>query len=143
MLIPLAGDGGESACLSMGDIRGANLSSCELVVLSGCRTGVRYRTGRIDLPSLGESFLVSGAGAVVFTGWNVGDENAALVMHGFNDRYAMTRLDPVAALCDARRSLIRNGVNPQTWAVYSIAVAERALPEEEIQGADSAWIPAP
>jgi CHAT domain-containing protein len=77
----------------------------------------------------------------VLTRWNIEDETGALVMHEFNDLRTVAGFDPVAALCEARRELIRAGMTPRIWAAYSIAIAEQSLPEET-KGADSAWIPA-
>jgi len=125
--LPLATSGEnreEDAYLDVVDVRGADLSKCRLVVLSSCVSGANYVSGRACVPSLAEAFVGAGAKAVISTGWNVEDEDAARVMAAFADEFGRSQHDPVRALNDARRKLFRDGASPKVWASYSIMLGE-------------------
>ena len=68
--------------LEAADILQANLSRCDLVVLSGCASGAPYVEDSITAPGLGDAFLDAGARNVAQTLWQVEDETAAPVMLG-------------------------------------------------------------
>lgn len=137
-LFPLALGADGKDRIDMNDLRRADLSRCELAVLSGCATGVRYRSGSTELPSFGDLFLEAGARNVIVTGWNVDDANGALLMHQFNDHYGANQDDPTATLCVIRRDLIRRGAHPHVWAAYTIL---SNVPVRDIPGfeSESAW----
>lgn len=143
--LPLAGDGvtaGDvegAACVGLREVQRADLSRCALVVLSGCGTGVRYAAGTAEIPSLGDMFAKAGAAAVVQTGWSVRDADGAAVMHRFNERYARGRRDPVTALGDARRDLIRLGFPPNVWAAYTLLLSPPAEEPATARNLETAW----
>jgi CHAT domain-containing protein len=141
-MIPLAADSCGSAHVDMKDIRGADLRSCELVVLSGCGSGVRFPAGANELPSLGELFVEAGAAAVVQTGWSVGDQESSLLMHEFNGRFVADPENPVRALCQARRELMRKDHSPRLWAAYSIVLPGPPARPTSGEGVERSWIAA-
>jgi hypothetical protein len=137
--IPLAASPDDDGLLRMADIRDRRLDHADLVVLSGCGTGVGYRSGHISIPSLAEIFLEAGAARVISTGWSVRDADAAAVMRAFNQCRAAGTVDPVTALGDARRRLIAAGVPPSVWAAYTI-LTDRPDPNPAAEGPQSAWM---
>jgi CHAT domain-containing protein len=112
------------AYLELADILGADLSGCELVVLSSCASGAPYVEGHVASPSLGDAFVDAGARAVVGTFWSVRDDAAARVMREFARAYRGRGADAVTALCAARRRLLEEGVSPHEWAAYAITLGE-------------------
>jgi tetratricopeptide (TPR) repeat protein len=120
-LLPLAG-ADDDGRLAVADVLAADLTGCRLAVLAGCATGRRYRSDRVELPSLGDAFRAAGAGAVVATGWNVRDADAAALVREFDREWAGSEADAVAALGRARRTLMARGVSPAAWAAWSILV---------------------
>ncbi|HMB70156.1 MAG TPA: CHAT domain-containing protein, partial [bacterium] len=126
--LPLAGATGgpaaaEEAYLDVADIRGADLSGCELVVLSACASGAPYVTPGNAAPSLGDAFLDSGAAAVVQTLWDIRDEEARIVMERFLESWQEDPRDPARALCAARRRVRRDSPalrHPAAWGSYVV-----------------------
>lgn len=110
------------AYLELADILGADLSRCELVVLSSCASGAPYVARHVASPSLGDAFIDAGAHAVVSTFWSVRDDAAARVMREFAREYGGRGSDAVAALSAARRRMMREGAGPHEWAAYAITL---------------------
>lgn len=128
MLVPLAtsGDyaGPDETCLDVTDIRSADLGGCDLVVLSGCSSGLSYAGSCGASPSLGEAFLDAGVGAVVQTFWDVRDDDARQIMTAYAQCWGTTVNDRIRGLCDCRRQYIEIGETgrPFLWAAYSIKI---------------------
>ena len=134
-LLPLASielqtarGGPDAAFLDIADVRSADLSGCEVVVLSGCSSGAPYVGRRNTGPSFGDAFLDAGAGAVVQTYWDVRDDQARDLMEVFVGRWDGSSSSVVSALCDARREAMQgpDGIrHPFSWAVYSVQINGR------------------
>jgi tetratricopeptide (TPR) repeat protein len=134
-LLPLASieqqaaqGGPDAAFLDVADVRSADLSRCEVVVLSGCSSGTPYVGRRNTAPSFGDAFLDAGAGAVVQTYWDVRDDRARDLMEAFVSRWDGSSASVVKALCDARREAMQgpDGIrHPFSWAAYSVQINGR------------------
>jgi CHAT domain-containing protein len=131
MLIPLIEpqemSAPDAAYLDFCDIRTADFSQCELVVLSGCSSGAPYVNDRNAGPSLGDAFLDAGAGAVIQTFWDVKDDEAKQLMTLFIPVWRSGQRSQIQALCDARRTLIQksDGVRHLSrWAPFFIKLGE-------------------
>ena len=112
--------------LDVTDIRGADLRRCDLVVLSGCSSGLQYVAAMGAAPSLGDAFLDAGAGAVIYTFWDVRDDDARRIGAAFAVEWKSAKKNEIRALADARRTEIRGprGVrHPFFWASYAITVS--------------------
>lgn len=99
---------GNDAWLSLADMAGESfdLSGVELLVLSGCETGI---SDSLDLGLEGLAGLLQAKGArqVVATLWRIADRDARQLMAGFYDSLLSGRQsDPVLALADAQRAAI-------------------------------------
>lgn len=107
--------------LDIRDIRSADFSGCDLVVLSGCSSGDPYVGRSTSAPSLSDAFLDAGAGAVVQTFWDIRDDDARAVMSLFLDMWMGKEMKIQEALSAARRQLVAEGGHPpSTWAAYSV-----------------------
>jgi CHAT domain-containing protein/Tfp pilus assembly protein PilF len=99
-----------------------------LVFLSGCETGLGvagstdFAVGE-DFATLGQAFLLAGAGNVVATLWRIEDAGAA----AFADRFYvhLASVGPVEALARAQRDLLSGGRYraPFYWAAYAMSGA--------------------
>ena len=119
-LLPLAGGDDTESYLSVMDVRQADLSGCEMVVLSGCATGAPYVEATISGASLGDAFIDAGAGVAIQTHWEVRDDHARLTMSAFLDNWRNTA-DPVRAMSDARRELMEQSPHPHFWSAYGVS----------------------
>ena len=129
VLIPLpAPDGAispESGFLDFTDIRSADFSRCDFVVLSGCSSGVPSVATRNIGPSLGDAFLDAGAAVVIATFWDVKDEEARKLMTHYAGELEMSGHAHIRSLCDARRTLLKEDPGSRQsfdWASYAIHV---------------------
>jgi CHAT domain-containing protein/lipopolysaccharide biosynthesis regulator YciM len=91
--------------LSAADIFNLRLSA-ELVVLSGCRTGLGKDVRGEGLVGLTRAFMYAGAGEVVASLWNVDDAATAELMRRFyQEMLGPRRSSPAAALRAAQRGV--------------------------------------
>ena len=125
--IPLAIDHtpGADATLEVADVRGRDLSRCELVVLSTCASGVPYVGRRRVGPSMADAFLDAGARAVLRSLRPVEDAEARRFVVAFLGEWRRNGRDAVAAAHAARRSLFAKDPSrdsPASWATWSVAV---------------------
>ena len=112
------------ALLNYGEIREANLSNCNLVVLSGCATGTAYTNEKGAAPSLGDAFLDAGARQVIHTRWRVEDQKAYDLSRTFIRDWSRGE-SPVVALNRAQRDAWRSARQPSaTWTSYSVSLSQ-------------------
>jgi CHAT domain-containing protein len=112
-----------NSCLDMADIRAADFSRCNAVVLNQCSSGKPYLGARNSSPGLASAFLDSGAGTVVQTLWNVRDDYAGAFMPSIISDLESSSLELVRALCRAKRArmISESGIrHPFLWAPYTI-----------------------
>ncbi len=102
--------------LSLMDLYGIRLKA-ELVVLSGCGTGMSAVSGADELVGLTRGLLYAGARAVVATLWDVNDESTAQFMEGFY-RHLLASERPAAALRAAQLELRERYPHPYYWAPF-------------------------
>lgn len=104
--------------LSVLDLYGLDLNA-ELVVLSGCSTGLSEVRGGDEQVGLSRGVLYAGARALVSTLWDVHDESTALLMGGLYRRLAAGET-PAAALAGAARELRQSYPEPYYWAPFML-----------------------
>jgi CHAT domain-containing protein len=131
MLIPLAPPktlaGPHASYLDVTDVRSADLSKCNLVVLSGCSSGAPYVDENAVGPSLGDAFLDAGAAAVVQTFWDVRDDNASKLMKSYISSWKDPDFEKIHSLCEIRRKALQSPKGPRhpsTWAAYAIKIGK-------------------
>ncbi len=107
-----------SGRLSVLDLYGLGLGA-ELVVLSGCSTGLNVVRGGDEQVGLTRGLLYAGARALVVTLWDVSDESTALMMESLYRRLAGGE-PPAAALAGAMRSLRERYPEPYHWAPFML-----------------------
>jgi CHAT domain-containing protein/tetratricopeptide (TPR) repeat protein len=93
----------------------------ELVVLSGCRTGLGKQIKGEGLMGLTRGFMYAGAARVMVSLWDVSDEASAKLMVEFYKRMlGKERLSPAAALRGAQMALWRQERwrAPYYWAAF-------------------------
>lgn len=81
-LTPGSGEASDDGFLTLAEIHGLNLRSCELAVLSACETNAGPQQRGEGVWALSRAFLVAGARRVVASNWLVDDEaTASLICH--------------------------------------------------------------
>ena len=90
--------------------------SCELVVLSCCKTGRGKITGD-GILGLSRSLMCAGVMNMVVTRWPILDESTSLLMEHFYGHYAKDRDAPVA-LRFSMLHLIQNRYSVKQWAPF-------------------------
>ncbi len=102
--------------LSLFDLYGLELDA-DLVVLSGCGTGLAEVTAADELVGLARGLLYAGARSVLVTLWDVNDESTTELVGAFYRRLAAGS-GPAAALRAAMRELREAHPHPYYWAPF-------------------------
>lgn len=94
----------------------------ELVVLSGCRTGLGKEIRGEGLVGLTRAFMYAGAARVMVSLWDVNDEATAELMKRFYRGLLAKKLSPAAALRAAQVSMARDKrwSAPYYWAAFTL-----------------------
>jgi CHAT domain-containing protein/tetratricopeptide (TPR) repeat protein len=94
----------------------------ELVVLSGCRSGLGKELRGEGLLGLTQSFFQAGATRVLVSLWDVGDEPTARLMEAFYRELLGERRSPAAALRAAQLALRQDPqwAAPYYWAGFEL-----------------------
>ncbi|MEM3433858.1 MAG: CHAT domain-containing protein [Candidatus Methanomethyliaceae archaeon] len=109
--------------LTLGEVYGLDLKSCELVVLSACETNVGPEQRGEGVHGLARGFLIAGARRVVASNWQVADEATANLMTIFatyvaQDQRAGRQPDYAAALQKAKRWMRTQKEHPEWQQPY-------------------------
>lgn len=108
--------------LRVGDIYNLKLNA-EMVVLSGCQTGLGKEIKGEGLVGLTRGFMYAGARRVTVSLWDVNDEATSDLMGKFyREMLGTKKLAPASALRQAQISMIRNDKwkNPYYWASFTL-----------------------
>lgn len=95
----------------------------ELVVLSGCRTGLGKEIRGEGLIGMTRGFMYAGAKRVVVSLWDVNDEGTSELMANFyREMLGNKKLSPASALRQAQISLLKDKrwQNPYFWATFTL-----------------------
>lgn len=109
----------QNGLLQLHDIYGLHLNA-DLVVLSGCQTGLGKELSGEGLIGLTQSFLYAGSRSVVVTLWDVQDRPTATLMTDFYRAMLKEGMPPAAALRQAKLNMYREGLGPSYWAAFVI-----------------------
>lgn len=113
----------EDGILSAQEIASLPLDGVELVVLSGCETGLGTVAASEGVLGLERAFRVAGVRTVVASLWSVEDRSASLWMSRFHAAHASGQ-SPLAAAHDAMRDVrARGGLlsHPFHWAAFVVS----------------------
>jgi len=109
----------QRSLLSTSDVFNLQLNS-DLVVLSGCRTGLGTEIKGEGLVGLTGGFMYAGAKRVVVSLWSVEDKATSELMQRFYQRIFKDKLPPTQALRQAQLSMLREQYSPYQWAAFSL-----------------------
>jgi CHAT domain-containing protein/Tfp pilus assembly protein PilF len=101
----------------------------ELVVLSGCQTGLGKQIRGEGVVGLTRAFMYAGAARVLVSLWDVNDKATAELMERFySNMLGKPRLQPAAALRAAQLSMWKEkGLSPYYWAAFVMNGELRAV----------------
>ena len=116
--LALSAEGEDSGLVTLHDLHMVRFES-DLVVISGCETGLGQAISSEGLNSLARTFLAQGARSTVSTLWPVTDTASARFMVSFYDRLA-AGAPLVHALASTQRELrsLRRHRSPADWGGY-------------------------
>jgi CHAT domain-containing protein/tetratricopeptide (TPR) repeat protein len=115
---------GDDGILTVDEARWLDLSSCRIVVLSACQTGLGKPFAGESLLGLRRSLRIAGARATVTSLWRVEDAATAALMADFHRGIARGDADAATALCAAQRQALararaQGGEGlPATWGAF-------------------------
>ena len=113
----LAGGGGEDGTLRVAEAFGLSLDA-DLVVLSGCSTGLGRVTGD-GILGLARAFLYAGTPSVVVSQWDVSDRATAFLMDRFYAGIKAGR-GKARSLRAAQLATRARFPHPALWAAFSL-----------------------
>ncbi|MGL4552143.1 MAG: CHAT domain-containing protein, partial [Gemmataceae bacterium] len=102
--VVLAGEAGSLTALEVGE---ADLSGCDLTVLSACQTGLGRRTGGEGMLGLQRALHVAGCRRVVSSVWSVDDAATSVLMGRFYHHLWKDGRTPLEALRQAQLDVLR------------------------------------
>jgi len=91
-------------------------TQAELIVLSGCQTGVNEYQAGDELFGLVRSILHSGADSLLVSLWAANDESTEKLFHHFYRHYPS--VNKASALRQAMKALIKDGYTPFYWGAF-------------------------
>lgn len=106
--------------LRVGDVYNLKIPA-ELVVLSGCRTGLGKEIKGEGLVGLTRGFIYAGARRVAVSLWDVNDEATSILMEKlYKEMLGDKKLSPASALRQAQIEMIKDKKrgNPYYWAAF-------------------------
>ena len=105
--------------LTVRDVYGLDLNSCELVTLSACETGVNHLAPGDEWIGLARGFFSAGSPSLLVSQWIVDDEATARLMIEFYSRLRAGD-GPAASLRYAQCQLLKEKPHPYFWAPFVI-----------------------
>jgi len=111
----------QRSLLSTPDVFNLQLSA-DLVVLSGCRTGLGKQIKGEGLIGLTGGLMYAGAERVVVSLWSVDDQATAAFMSQFYQGVLKQNLPPAKALREAQLAILKQPrwQNPYYWAAFTL-----------------------
>lgn len=111
----LSADATEDGYLRLDEVFGMDLRA-DLVVLSGCSTGLGRQSGD-GIFGLARGFIYAGTPTVVVSMWDVSDQATTLLMDEFYTALSRGR-SKAEALAEAQRAARRRFRHPALWAAF-------------------------
>lgn len=110
----------DDGILSALEISQLDLSETELVVLSGCETGLGDVNTSEGLYGLSRAFKIAGAANIVQSLWQIPDYQTMELMKHFYTNLIINKLKPNVALKNAQNSMRSKKYEPYFWAGFLI-----------------------
>ena len=108
-----------SGILTSREVQELDLSDCEMITLSCCRTACGKVTGD-GILGLSRALYVAGAMCLVTTLWPIEDKPTVQLMRVFYTHYSSSR-DAASSMRNAMLSLISSGYSLEHWAAFCIS----------------------
>ncbi len=107
--------------LTAEELAGADLSACELAVLSACETNVDARSVALGLESLQAALHAAGARSAITSLWKVDDAATRRLFELFYTALWVEGLSKADALWKAKRALREEGHPARHWAAWVLS----------------------
>lgn len=111
----------QNGLLQLHDIYGLRLNA-DLVVLSGCQTGLGEQQAGEGFVGLTQGFLYAGSRSIIVSLWNVQDQTTTKLMSDFYQAMLEEGVAPSTALRRAKLKMYRQGAwqSPYYWSAFVI-----------------------
>lgn len=106
--------------LRVGDIFSLKLPA-EMIVLSGCQTGLGKEIKGEGLVGMSRAFMYAGAKRLMVSLWDINDEaTSELMSHLYREMFGSKKRSPAAALRQAQNAMIKDKRwnNPYFWSTF-------------------------
>jgi len=115
----VAGKNGCKARIELNEIFNTK-NNAELVVLSGCETGIGDITPGDEITCFPRAFMYSGAASVLVSLWEIDDNSTAEFMKKFYEELFVNKKSKSEALQSAQFYMISKGYSPYHWAGFQL-----------------------
>jgi tetratricopeptide (TPR) repeat protein len=125
--------------LTAADVAGLHLGA-QLVVLSGCETGLSRVTRGEELMGMITAFLQAGSASVMASRWRVDDQVTAELMEAFY-HHLLAGQTKAEALRLAQAGMAASGTHPLFWAGFGLIGHGGLLVEPNLEGVGTSAAP--
>lgn len=108
----------EDGILTAYEINQMNLSNTELVVLSGCETGLGDIQGSEGVYGLQRAFKIAGVKYIIISLWQVPDKQTSQLMTTFYQNWLQKQMPIPDAFRAAQKEMRDRGLEPYKWAGF-------------------------
>jgi CHAT domain-containing protein/tetratricopeptide (TPR) repeat protein len=126
--------------LTAEEVRGLDLSGCELAVLSACETSLGRQAGGEGVLGLQRAFHAAGARAVVASLWKVEDAATSALMERFYANFWVKKLPKLEALRQAQLAVLND---PGMVQARRVELAQRGIGETAVKLPEGGRVAAP
>jgi len=92
----------------------------ELLVISGCQSGLSETLGGDELAGLSQAFLIAGVHSLLVSLWPVDDPSTAYLMNAFYKNYLKNERDAAKAICQAMVITRERWPHTYYWAGFTL-----------------------
>ena len=118
-LVVSTGTEGEKTRITLSEIFFTK-NNADLVVLSGCETGIGDITPGDEITCFPRAFIYAGAKTVLVSLWEIDDSSTSILMQEFYKEWVQNKQSKAKALQLAQLSMIAKGYSPYHWAGFQL-----------------------
>ena len=115
----VAGNNNEKARITLNEIFFTK-NNADLVVLSGCETGMGDVTPGDEITCFPRAFIYAGTKSVLVSLWEINDSSTAILMQEFYRQWVLNKQSKAKALQSAQLYMIKKNYSPYHWAGFQL-----------------------
>ncbi len=108
--------------------------SSQLIVVSGCDTGIGFNVRGYGTWNYANTFIRNGAGSVITTLWPVSDRSTSKFMTRFYENLIASKGDVTRAITNTQQQMSHSGryQHPINWAAFTYTSSKSGIQQEQI-----------